>query len=97
MRVATSSRRLDSPSSPERRSRSNRRTSPTAAWSVVWTGDHDLFVGRVTETWFDPEFYDEARLFQGEAPMYLGRSACVKTTRERAVFGPEGLRVSRGK
>ncbi|SEI74746.1 hypothetical protein SAMN04488058_101504 [Deinococcus reticulitermitis] len=63
----------------------------------MWTGDHDLFVGRVTETWFDPEFYDEARLFQGEAPMYLGRSAYVKTTRERAVFGPEGLRVSRGK
>lgn len=56
---------------------------------VVRTGDHDLFVGRVGATWFDPAFYDAARLFQGSAPVYLGRSAYVRTTREREVFLPE--------
>lgn len=56
---------------------------------VVPTGDHDLFVGRVTGVRYDPAMYDEAGLFAGEAAVYLGRSAYVTTTRERVAYPPE--------
>ncbi|ACO47454.1 flavin reductase family protein [Deinococcus deserti] len=55
---------------------------------VVRTGDHDLFVGRVSDVHFDPAHYDAEGLFAGEAAVYLGRSAYVTTTRERQVFLP---------
>ncbi|KEF35792.1 flavoredoxin [Deinococcus sp. RL] len=56
---------------------------------VVPTGDHDLFVGRVTEVRYDPALYDDTGLFTGEAAVYLGRSTYVTTTRARAVYPPE--------
>lgn len=58
---------------------------------VVPTGDHDLFVGRVTGVRYDPAMYDEVGLFAGEAAVYLGRSAYVTTTRERVAYPPEGF------
>ncbi|WP_104990829.1 flavin reductase family protein [Deinococcus sp. NW-56] len=56
---------------------------------VVPTGDHDLFVGRVTGVRYDPAMYDDSGLFAGEAAVYLGRSAYVTTTHERVAYPPE--------
>ncbi|MDL2344285.1 flavin reductase family protein [Deinococcus sp. MIMF12] len=56
---------------------------------AVPTGDHDLFVGRVTGVRYDPAMYDGEGLFAGEAAVYLGRSAYVTTTRERVAYPPE--------
>lgn len=58
---------------------------------TVTTGDHDLFVGEVQEVRHDPAFYDDQRLFTGEAAVYLGRSSYVKTTQERTFFAPESF------
>ncbi|MDV6374940.1 flavin reductase family protein [Deinococcus arenicola] len=58
---------------------------------TVPTGDHDLFVGEVMEVRHDPAFYDERRLFTGEAAVYLGRSSYVKTTQEREIYPPESF------
>ncbi|GGK33854.1 oxidoreductase [Deinococcus malanensis] len=57
--------------------------------NVVPTGDHDLFVGQVTEVHFDSAHYDEGGLFVGQAAVYLGRSAYVTTTQERQVYPPD--------
>ncbi len=59
---------------------------------TVPTGDHDLFVGEVTEVRHDAGFYDDQRLFTGEAAVYLGRSSYVTTTRDRRQFPPEDYR-----
>ncbi|MFK7602446.1 flavin reductase family protein [Deinococcus sp. SM5_A1] len=58
---------------------------------TVPTGDHDLFVGEVLEVRHDPAFYDDRRLFTGEAAVYLGRSSYVKTTQGREVYLPESF------
>lgn len=58
---------------------------------TVPTGDHDLFVGEVQEVRHDPTVYDAQRLFTGEAAVYLGRSAYVKTTQGREVYPPESF------
>ncbi|AIZ44650.1 flavoredoxin [Deinococcus radiopugnans] len=58
---------------------------------TVPTGDHDLFVGEVLEVRHDPAFYDDRRLFLGEAAIYLGRSAYVKTTQGRETYLPESF------
>ncbi|WP_029479745.1 flavin reductase family protein [Deinococcus marmoris] len=58
---------------------------------TVPTGDHDLFVGVVLEVRHDPAFYNERRLFTGEAAVYLGRSSYVKTKQGREVYPPESF------
>lgn len=40
---------------------------------VIPTGDHDWFVGRVAQVFYDDTAYDERWLLRGNAAVYLGR------------------------
>ncbi|RTR30786.1 flavin reductase family protein [Deinococcus radiophilus] len=59
-------------------------------------GDHDLFVGQVQRTHFDPAQYDERRLFVGQAAIYLGRSEYVTSGAARQSFPPQLYRPEEG-